>query len=368
MSILGTDPFRLVLLACGLLPWLLPAPQQAVERYPHAFLKQHMGFTSVELRLAEVGQPVVKAIATTAPREIAIFGIIWIEADPAAFVTSFRDIEQFERGGGVLATKKISDPPALADFDAMTLSKDDVKALPKCRVGDCFVKLDAESLARFQKEIDWSAKDAGTRANALARQMLLDTLLAYQQGGNKALGLLRDQKQPTFIGEEFAGMLESVPHMRAYLPALYGYLRDYPAGRPPNVEEFFYWSNVNFGLRDTVRLNHVVLYSNPGAPGGVAIASKMLYATHYFYTALDLRYLARDTGRPDARGFYLMTLLQSRSDGMTGLFGGIVRRRAVKGSTEGLVKHLQAVKRSLEAPGGAGAGGRVDNAAAVKYP
>ena len=104
------------------------------------------------------------------------------------------------------------------------------------------------------------------------------------------------------------------------------------------MEEFFYWSNVNFGLRDTVRLNQVVVYRNPEAPGDVAIASKMLYATHYFYTALDLRYLAHDTGRPDARGFYLMTLLQSRSDGMTGLFGGVIRRRAVKGSTEGLVE------------------------------
>jgi hypothetical protein len=356
----------IVVVALCVVPWLLLGQPDSGERYPQSFLRRQMAFTNVELRLAEVGLPVVKELDTQLKREIAIFGIIWIEADPEAFVASFRDIEQFERGGGVLVTKKIGDPPSVADFAEMTLSKDDVKALPKCRIGDCLVKVDARSLARFQNEINWKARDAEAQANALARQMLLETVLAYQQGGNGSLGQLRDQERPTFIGEEFISMLEGAPYLQRFAPALYDYLRDYPSGRPSNVEEFFYWSNVNFGLRDVVRLNHVVLYRNPSAPSDVVIASKMLYATHYFYTALDLRYLARDTGRPDTRGFYLMTLLRSRSDGMTGFFGGLVRRRAVKGSMEGLNKHLQAVKRRLEAANGTNGREGVDTALVVR--
>ena len=325
-----------------------PAQEGSAPRYPHAFLKKHLAFTDKELRQVEQGQPIVKAIDTKVAREIAIFGIIWIEAAPDSFVASVRDIERFERGAGVLQIKKIGEPPALADFGAMTLSEDDLKALPKCKIGDCFVKVDEEALRRYHTEVNWSAKDAKAQANALARRLLFETLEAYQRGGNSSLGLLRDNKRPTFIGEEFVGMLENSPYLPEYLPDLNRYLLEYPAGRPDGAEEFFYWSKVNFGLHDTVRLNHVVIVHNPSAPTDVAIASKMLYASHYFHTALDLRYLARDTGRPDARGFYLMTLLRSRSDGMTGVLGGTIRRRAVKGSSEGLSKHLVAIKHELE--------------------
>lgn len=324
---------------------------QAPEREPHAFLKKHLAFTSVELRLAEVGRPVVKELSTGVSREITIVGVIRIEADPEAFVAAFQDIERFERGPGVLATKKISHPPTVADFDTMTLARDDLKALPKCRIGDCLVKLDAEALARFQTEVDWSASDAEAQANALARRLLYETVLAYQTGGNQSLARLSDRKHPTLIGEEFVGMLEGERYLPVPVAELYEYLRSYPAGKPETAEEFFYWSKVNFGLRDTVRLNHVVVYRNPDAPAEVAIASKLLYATHYFNAALDLRYVTRGTEGAESRGFYLLTVLRSRTDGMTGVFGGTVRRRAVKGSSEALAKHLLAVKRALEHSG-----------------
>lgn len=324
---------------------------QAPAREPHAFLREHLSFSSVELRLAEVGRPVVKELATPLKREITIVGVIRIEADPEAFVAAVTDIERFERGAGVLATRKISTPPAIADFDTMTLPHDDLKALPKCRVGDCLVKIDRAALARFQTEVDWSARDAEARANAIARRLLYERLLAYQREGDAGLGELIDRPHPTVPGEEFAGMLEGDRHLPARLPELYDYLRTYPAGKPETAEEFFYWSKVSFGLRDTVRLNHVVVYRNPDAPAEVAIASKLLYATHYFNTALDLRYVTRGTEGAESRGFYLLTVLRSRTDGMTGVFGGAVRRRAVKVSSEALARHLLAVKRELEQPG-----------------
>lgn len=324
------------------------AAAQAPAREPQAFLREHLAFTNVELRLAEVGRPVVKELETGLKREITIVGVIRIEADPEAFVAAVTDIERFERGAGVLATKKISDPPTVADFDTMTLAKGDLKALPKCRIGDCLVKIDRAALARFRTEVDWSARDAEAQANALARRLLYETLLAYQREGNAGLGELYDRAHPTVVGEEFAGMLEDERYLPVRVPELYDYLRTYPAGKPETAEEFFYWSKVNFGLRDTIRLNHVVVYRNPHAPWEVAIASKLLYATHYFNTALDLRYVMRGTGGAESRGFYLLTMLRSRTDGMTGIFGGTVRRRAVKGSSEGLSKHLLAVKRDLE--------------------
>ena len=50
-------------------------------------------------------------------------------------------------------------------------------------------------------------------------------------------------------------------------------------------------------------------------------------------------------------GFYLVSVNRSRSDGLTGFFGGIVRNRAQAGAKEGLAGALANAKRKLEAAG-----------------
>jgi len=321
---------------------------QAPERSPHAFLTKHVGFTAAELAQVERGAIVTKALERGSPTEVAVFGIVWVEGRIDDFVDRYRDIERLLRGDAVRAIRKLSDPPTLADFAGLTLSDDDLAALPQCRLQKCAVKIDDYALERFQTEVDWSAPDAAAQANALARRLLFDLVTDYRQGGNEALGKLRDQRHPTRIREEFEGLLENSPYLPEYLPALHAYLRDYPAGRPDGTEEFFYWSTVNFGLQDTLRLNHVVTYRDPKAPEEVVIASKMLYASHYFHTALELTYTALDTARPDATGFYLIMVNRSRSDGLTGLFGGLIRSRATSGALSGLQKLLAAEKAAME--------------------
>ena len=96
-------------------------------------------------------------------------------------------------------------------------------------------------------------------------------------------------------------------------------------------------------------MNHVVMYGF-GRENRVAviIGSKMLYASHYFHTALELKCLVRDTAKPDAEGFYLMILNRSRSDGLTGLFGGIVRSKGQSESEKALASALESAREILE--------------------
>jgi hypothetical protein len=101
----------------------------------------------------------------------------------------------------------------------------------------------------------------------------------------------------------------------------------------PNVESFFYWEKVDFGLKPTLRLNHVIAYRSTG-PRGTAnvVAVKQLWASHYFQLALDLTACVPESGRTNGAGSYVISLKGSTQQGLTG-FMGFFRRRAVVSKT-----------------------------------
>jgi hypothetical protein len=76
-------------------------------------------------------------------------------------------------------------------------------------------------------------------------------------------------------------------------------------------------------------------------------ASTMLYASHYFWTALEVRVLLPDHARGD--GFWFITVNRSRSDGLSGFGGRIVRGRVRSEAQSGTLTALAATKTKLEA-------------------
>ena len=336
-----------VVVTCAMTVW--SASGQTLPREPHTFLSNHIGFTDAELRDMEQGRVITKILETGVKTEVAVFGVVWMNASIEDFVRWQRDIESFEKGDAVMAIQKISNPPKLADFETLTLPEKDLNAIPKCRVGKCDVKIDEEALARLQGGIDWSSPDAHDQANQLIRQMMLEGTERYLENGDHLLGTYRDKKRPLFLDQEFDGLLENSPFLIEYIPEFYRYLDDYPNVDLPGADEFLYWSKVQFGLRPTVRMNHVVMYEfGREERGAVIIGSKMLYASHYFHTALELKALVKDTAKPDTEGFYLMSLNRSRSDGLTGLFGGIVRSKGQSESKKALAGALESAREVLE--------------------
>jgi hypothetical protein len=332
---------------CAITVW--SASGQVPLREPHNFLKNHVGFADPDLKNMERGRVVTKVLETGVQTEVAVFGVVWMNARIQDFVQWQNDIERFEHGDAVLAIQKISDPPKLADFESLALPAKDLNAIPKCRVGKCEVKIDEPALTRLHQEVVWSAPDAHHQANRLIRQMMLEATEEYLKNGDHLLGAYRDKKRPLFLEKEFDGLLENSPFLIEYSPEFHRFLDDYPNVDLPNAQDFLYWSKVQFGLRPTIRMNHVVIYDfGRDKNVAVAVGSKMLYASHYFHTALELKFLVKDTTRPDAEGFYLMILNRSRSDGLTGLFGGIVRSKAQSGAEKGLASALDSAREVLE--------------------
>jgi hypothetical protein len=88
-----------------------------------------------------------------------------------------------------------------------------------------------------------------------------------------------------------------------------------------------YWQDTEFGLKPVIRISHV--------------------ASHYFWTALELRVLLPDPPRGD--GFWFITVSRSRSDGLSGFTGRFVRGRVRSEARSGTLTALAATKTKLEA-------------------
>jgi hypothetical protein len=300
-------------------------------------------FTPTEIQALQGGQTVSKLLPFHSDLEVAVAGAVWINAPVSEGVQAMKDVEHLERGNGFQVTKRISNPPRLEDFSALELPEDDVKDLRKCHLDDCDVKLDQNAINRINMEIDWSKPTATDDLNGLMRQLALEYVTAYQHGGNKELAVYRSRKRPTSVAEEFASMIGEMKVLWQREPALHQYLLDYPKAQLPNATAFFYWHKVDFGLKPTIRINHVVVTQTPQR---AVAATKQIYATHYFLTALEIRELTPDPAR--GKGFWLVDISRGRSASLAGTKGKVIRGRAEKQSLKGLEESMLATKSLLE--------------------
>ena len=324
----------------------LTAGQQALVI--DKFFKESVGLNSGQIDSIHRGKPVAISLDSADPNQVFIFGSIYVDAAPESYLKLANDFDAMRKLPGYLAVQKFSNPPRLSDLTAFTLDEDDLKELKNCKPGDCDVQLPSESMEQFRKSVNWNAPDAASQANRLAQQMTMDAILAYQKGGNTALGVYRDKEHPTRISDAFQSLLSRLTALPVYLPELNRLLVNYPVDLP-NAQSEFYWEKVDFGLKPTGRVVQQITYRGDSPAGSAhAVALKQLYASHYFQTALDLTVCVKDTARPGERGFYLITMKASQQAGLTGLKGSIVRISAVGKSRSALEKTLAAIKQKLE--------------------
>jgi len=290
------------------------------------------------------GAPLAKSLEADPGKEVAVFGAIWIAAPIATYVAAIQDIENFEKGESFRATKKVSETARIEDFAQLVLPDDDVHDLRSCKVGDCELKLSADALARVKKEVDWTRPDAKAQLERLVRVMAVDYVNAYRQGGNSALAVYRDGSNPTFVANEFRELVSGMPELGEYLPDMRQYLLEYPRPALRPTISFIYWQEAQFGLKPTIRLNHVAIQEGTDA---TIVASKQLYSSHYFWTALELRALVPDPSR--GKGFWFVNVNRSRSDGLSGFVGRIIRGKVREAARSGIEFALTAAKKRLEA-------------------
>ena len=345
-------PRRFCVIWLLLLLGVLPARAQNLPERFQNLLQKQMNVSEANLASLERGEAVTKLLKTGAKKEIAALGVMRVDAPGDLFIGKFRDIVDFKKSAAVLQIGKFGDPPRLADLNDLTLDPCCLEAIKNCKTGDCDMKMSAEMMARFRQELNPSAADYQERANALARSLLFDYVKGYLQTGNAALIKYHDGENAVRLADEFRSLLEQSRFLADYAPEFYKYLEEFPKAGSPNIEEFIYWSKEKYGLKPVLSITQVVIYKRTLENSTeVLIASKQLYASHYFEGSLGLTAFVEGNQGPATSGSYLMYLNRSRADALQGWFLGIKRSLIGGRIREGLAKNLKLVKKRIESYG-----------------
>jgi hypothetical protein len=148
-------------------------------------------------------------------------------------------------------------------------------------------------------EVDWTKPAAKVAVEDVLRQLAYGYVTGYLENGNSALAVYLDSAKPTVVGTEFESMIDRMPTLTEYQPELRRYLLGFPKATFRDSTDFLYWQVAQFGLKPTMRISHLVIRESAEES---VVASKMLYASHYFWTALELRVLVSDPSRGTASG------------------------------------------------------------------
>ncbi len=307
-------------------------------------LRNLVSLNADEVAAIDRGEPVVKTLDAQEKREVAIVAVAWVRAPKECFVEKVKDIEHFKKNPAVLQIGKFQNPAQKRDLDRLTLDADELSALRSCRVGNCSVKLPAITIERLRREVNWSAPDHAQRALSVIREDLLNDIRSYLAAGNSGLIEYRDKSKAVRLADELQSLLGSWPDRDQSIQAFRQYVAEYPRKPLPDVEDFLYWSKEHVGRKPVVSITHVAIHHRPDR---IFIASKQIYASHYFDGSLGLT-VAADPDNPTRRGMYLAYVNRSRIDALGGMFGGFLRAILRSRLREGVRKNLQQTVAQVE--------------------
>jgi len=300
------------LLACflGLGP-LSEANPEAMSLWSTG-LRTEGKLTPPELGTVDRGGIVAKVIETSDRSEVLSLAIMRVKTTPSRVVERFRNVEEWRRDPFVLQVGRLGPVPSTSHLEALTLDPRDVKGLARCRVNDCDLRLPAEAIEQFRKEVDWSSPERAERATAMFRQLLASYAASYLSHGNAALLKYDNNDDPVRIVDGLRQLIQRSRFLGDAAPDLQTYLEAFPRERPADAEDVVYWQKERFWLLNVVSLVHSTVVDRRTPSGRlVLVVSKQLYANHYYEASLNLTAYLESPGGGDA---YLVGLNRTRAD------------------------------------------------------
>lgn len=336
-----------------MLAWLAlvtsPAATEPVGR-AREFLVSAFHVAKNDLARIAAGHVYSRTLPVQHPREVATLGIVRIQTTPQRYIDAVADITAFKRDDKILQIGTFSTPPQPGDVSDLTLDEKDVDGLRECRVADCDVQLSAEGIERFRAGVKWRAPDASRQAADLMRRILVEYVTQYQKAGSGAAMEYADSAGRLSLAAEFKALVAADTTTWPYVPELRRHLLEFPSARPGS-RDLVYWSKETVHRRPVISVTHLATVEGEReSPVKYAVASRQIYAMHYFDASLGLTLLVPDTAASKP-ATYVVYLNRSRIDIFDGVLGGIARK-VVKGKARSLVaEQLERVRRTLETAG-----------------
>jgi len=311
---------------------------------------QNLGFSSAEIAAAAKGPVVREVTASSGPRQLAVAGIVHIDATPDQIAVQLRKSHGLVKHSALQQSGAFSDPAVAADVASFRLPEDDLELLRDCKPGSCKFKLGQLGFETFGA-IDWSASDAGERASAAARERMVDYVTAYRTRGNAALITYTDKKKPMSLATGVRSLFADAEYVTKHLSALDQHLDRFPEDAAPGAEDHLHWSVADYGYRPVTDVVHTVVYE-PTAPNGdgprVVIAQKHLFTSHYFLARVEYIALFADASSGSQSGTYLVYVDRSLFDDD---LGGFERSLLVRGVLKDVTERLAALRETFAVPG-----------------
>lgn len=302
-------------------------------------LREKAAFNESDLAALQTNQPVVRLSPVADKREVAVSGVVNVRAGAEDFLKSYRQGMVRKNNAAILEIGSFGKEPALADLQSLTIEPADMEDLKVCAVGDCQVKLSATMIERFRNEIDWESPDHQIAVTNLFKQMLLEYVRDYRARGNAALIEYNDKRNEVNLANEHRALASAS-----------GYINDVladPKSGLQLVEDAIVWSKIKFGLKPVFAINHIRIYKRDREVGPqVLVASKQIYANHYFNASHALTAFVNLPGASQLA--YLVYENRSIADGLEGPFSKIKRGVVEKKAVEGLRTILDHSRSSIE--------------------
>ena len=307
--------FRSIALAGCAATAVIPLQAQGPPARLTTFLQQRIGLDQGQLGAIERGDAVVKVLETQNKRDVAVFGIITVDVPRLFYVTRLEDFPNALRAPTRPHFGIFSTPASPADVADATVPPQDFNDIKKCKPGDCKFKLPAADMQRLHSEIDWSAADGGgTQLNAYLRRRLMEYVTDYRNRGDSAM-VVYDDVGGVHASDAFAALLAQSPYVYQDIPSLQQYLTTYPHAELEGAREVLFWADDSpSGLQQILSVTHEVVFAPPEFTDMTVVASKQIYADHYFEGVFDLTGIvdrAREGAKP---GIYLVLLRRFRFD------------------------------------------------------
>ncbi|PYP20740.1 MAG: hypothetical protein DMD54_00425 [Gemmatimonadetes bacterium] len=280
------------------------------------FLQQRIGLDRAQLASIERGDAIVKILDTENKRDVAVFGIIAVDVPRESYVARLQDLPSSLRTPTRARFGIFHVPATAADVESATVAAQDVADVKHCRPGDCKIKMPATDMQRLHAEIDWSAADAGNQLDAYVRRRLVEYVTDYRTRGDSAM-LVYDDRGGVHASDAFAALLTQSPYVYQDIPSLRQYLAEYPHAPLDGARELLFWADDSMsGVRPILSVTHMVVYTPPELSGVTVVASKQIFANHFFEGAFDLMAIIDRASTGAKPGSYLVLLRRCRFDNL----------------------------------------------------